>query len=93
MTEIEEKIKARKKRRRINWLLFTGETLIILTAFVFLIIAVFRCGEEQGAKKALTDVPIVIETVSDPEIDTTITHFPGKTDTSFTYIFYNVFVE
>lgn len=44
--------------------------------------------------KQITNIPIVVETVGQPQIDTTIVHFSdGTADTTYTYTFPNTVIE
>ena len=40
-----------------------------------------------------TKLPVVVETISEPQIDTTVTIIGGARDTSYTYTFYNEIVD
>ena len=43
--------------------------------------------------RSITKVPVVVETISQPQIDTTVVISNGATDTTYTYTFPNIVIE
>lgn len=58
-----------------------------IACFLILILAVIIVSIKE------TKTPIVVETISQPQIDTTVILHDGVADTSYTYIFPNIVVE
>ena len=74
-----------------------GDIIIILVCTVFFAIVIcfsYKCGYEAAKIDERTKVPVVIETISEPQKDTLVTFFgDGQKDTSYIYTFYNIVVE
>ena len=58
-----------------------------LACFLVLIVGVI------GVVVNESKLPVVVETISEPQIDTTITTVNGVRDTTYTYTFYNEVLE
>ena len=58
-----------------------------IACFLILILAVISVSIKE------TKTPIVVETISQPQIDTTVVLHDGVADTSYTYVFPNIVVE
>ncbi len=63
---------------------------IIIAAFIATLLA-FLAGFKWHK---IPDMPIVIETACEPQIDTLVTQLPdGQQDTTFIYTFFNIVIE
>ena len=58
-----------------------------IACFLILILAVISVSIKE------TKTPVVVETISQPQIDTTVVLHDGVADTSYTYVFTNIVVE
>lgn len=71
----------------------TGKTpvwpfYVTLVCSVMILVGILLGATEREYK-----TPVVIETASEPEIDTTIVTINGFSDTTYTYLFHNKIVE
>lgn len=61
--------------------------LLLICSFLILLAETICMSESQNV------LPVVVETISEPQIDTTITILDNVSDTSYTYTFFNTIIE
>lgn len=82
----------KKDTKKISDNLFFG--LIYPVVYPVVIIFVFSCWLFHENKKQFNqEPPKIIQTISQPQVDTTITIIENVRDTSYTYYFFNYFVD